>query len=91
MIDSFDASFTCRFSLLIALLHCSPFLLLEEAEYAYKRTKRIIPLMMEENYSPDGWRGITLGTKLYMHFEKDPREGIQQLLKEIRTVTAGMC
>ena len=73
------------------LLHCSRFLLLEEAQYAYTRRKRIIPLMMEENYRPDGWLGIILGTKLYMHFEKDPREGIQQLLKEIRTVTVGMC
>ena len=48
--------------------------------------------MMEENYKPDGWLGIIKGTKLYMHFEKDSREGIQQLLKEIKNVTAtGMC
>ena len=46
---------------------------------------------MEENYSPDGWLGIILGTKLYMHFENDPHEGIQQLFKEITTLTAGLC
>ena len=47
---------------------------------------------MEENYKPDGWLGLILGTKQCMHFEKDPREGIQQLLKEIKNVTAtGMC
>ena len=78
--------------MLIALLHCSRFLLLEEASYAYKLGKKIIPLMMEENYTPDGWLGLILATKLYMHFEKDIQEGIQQLLKEVTNVTAaGMC
>ena len=47
---------------------------------------------MEENYKPDGWLGLIQATKLYMHFEKDPQEGIQQLLKEIANITAvGMC
>ena len=47
---------------------------------------------MEDNYKPDGWLGMLKGAKLYMHFEKDSREGIQQLLKEIKNVTAtGMC
>ena len=91
MIDSFDASFTCRFTLLIALLHCPRFLLLAEAEYAYTRRKPIIPLMMEENYRPDGWLGIILGSKLYMNFKKDPHKGIQELWKEIKNVTTGMC
>ena len=68
------------------------FTFLKEASYAYKLGKQIIPLMMEENYEPDGWLGLILGTKLYMHFEKDTQEGIQQLLKEITNVTAaGMC
>ena len=68
------------------------FTFLKEASYAYKLGKQIIPLMMEENYEPDGWLGIILGTKLYMHFEKDPQEGIQELLKEITNVTpAGKC
>ena len=48
--------------------------------------------MMEENYKPDGWLGLILGTKLYMHFEKDPHEGIQQLLKEIlNAIAADIC
>ncbi|XP_078359598.1 uncharacterized protein LOC144644064 isoform X1 [Oculina patagonica] len=54
-----------------------------EAEYAYQRRKRMIPLMMESNYSPDGWLGIVLGSKLWMDFRKDPSVGIQQLSKEI--------
>ena len=43
---------------------------------------------MEENYKPDGWLGFTMATKQYVHFEKDPQEGIQQLLKEITNVAA---
>jgi len=39
-----------------------------EAEYAYQKGKRIIPLKMEQNYSADGWLGIILGTKLYYEF-----------------------
>lgn len=54
-----------------------------EAEYAYQRRKRMIPLMMEPSYSPDGWLGIILGSKLWMDFRKDPSIGIQQLIKEI--------
>ena len=74
----------------MALLHYPRFLLLEEASYAYARRKKIIPLMMEENYRPDGWLGIILGTKLWMNFERDPHKGIQQLLKEM-TATEGLC
>lgn len=43
----------------------------------------MIPLMMEPSYSPDGWLGIILGSKLWMDFRKDPSIGIQQLIKEI--------
>lgn len=57
-----------------------------EAEYAYQRRKRIIPLMMESGYNPDGWLGIILGAKLWMDFRKEPNVGIQQLLKEISKV-----
>ena len=47
--------------------------------------------MMEENYKPDGWLGIILGSKLYMNFKEGPHKGIQELLKEIKNVTTGMC
>lgn len=61
-----------------------------EAEYAYQRRKRVIPLMMEPSYSPDGWLGIILGSKLWMDFRKDPSVGIQQLIKEISKARVGM-
>lgn len=61
-----------------------------EAEYAYQRRKRVIPLMMEPSYCPDGWLGIILGSKLWMDFRKDPSVGIQQLIKEISKARVGM-
>ena len=64
-------------------------LLLKEAQYAHARGKKIIPLMMEEDYRPDGWLGIIMETKQYMNFENDPHKGIQQLLKEITIATEG--
>jgi len=42
-----------------------------EAEYTVKLRKEIIPLMLEANYSPDGWLGILLGSKLYYAFNDD--------------------
>ena len=37
-----------------------------EAEYAYQLRKDIIPLMMQQNYKPDGWLGMIVGTKLWI-------------------------
>lgn len=59
-----------------------------EAEYAYQRRKRIIPLMMESSYCPDGWLGILLGSKLWMDFRNEAHVGIQQLMKEISQASA---
>ncbi|KAH9492545.1 hypothetical protein Btru_025773 [Bulinus truncatus] len=39
-----------------------------EAEYAFRCHKKIIPLMMQKNYKPDGWLGLILGSKLYYDF-----------------------
>ena len=36
-----------------------------EAEYAYTRKKTLIPVKVEKGYSPDGWLGILVGSKLY--------------------------
>ncbi|XP_077984441.1 uncharacterized protein LOC144439064 isoform X2 [Glandiceps talaboti] len=42
-----------------------------EAEYTYKLHKEFIPLRVQSGYSPDGWLGILIGTKLYFDFS-DP-------------------
>ena len=39
-----------------------------EAEYAYQQGKQIIPLMMQRNYSPDGWLGMILGANYWHNF-----------------------
>ncbi len=39
-----------------------------EAEYAFNRKKHIVPLKMKKDYTPDGWLGFILGTRLYIDF-----------------------
>ncbi|CAF1469918.1 unnamed protein product, partial [Rotaria sordida] len=55
-----------------------------EAEYARKRKRRIIPLMMREKYDPDGWLGFICGQKLYIDFTKSEFEtAMSKLTAEI--------
>ncbi len=39
-----------------------------EAEYAFNRKKHIVPLKLKTEYTPDGWLGFILGTRLYIDF-----------------------
>ncbi|XP_064635353.1 uncharacterized protein LOC135492695 [Lineus longissimus] len=41
-----------------------------EGEYAFTKGKRIIPLIVEPKYKPDGWLGLILGAKLYYNFSR---------------------
>ena len=41
-----------------------------EAEYAFRLRKHIVPLLLDRNFSPDGWLGILVGTKLYFDFSE---------------------
>ena len=56
-----------------------------EAEYAYQLRKDIIPLMMQRNYTADGWLGILVGTKLWIDFQnkKVINSGVAKLIKEL--------
>ena len=36
-----------------------------EAQYAYQREKEMVPLMVEDGYTADGWLGLLLGTRLW--------------------------
>jgi hypothetical protein len=42
-----------------------------EAEYTFGLQKKFIPLIMQNDYKPDGWLGILIGTRIrfksYMH------------------------
>ena len=57
-----------------------------EAEYAYELRKDIIPLMMQRNYTADGWLGMLLGTKLRIGFQSKQivDSGVRKLIKELR-------
>lgn len=41
-----------------------------EAHYAFERRRRLIPLIIEPQYKPDGWLGIIVTGKIYIHFAK---------------------
>ncbi|CAF4020115.1 unnamed protein product [Rotaria sp. Silwood1] len=41
-----------------------------EAHYAYERECRLIPILIESNYKPDGWLGIIVSGKIYVEFGK---------------------
>ncbi|CAF4017610.1 unnamed protein product [Adineta steineri] len=46
-----------------------------EAEYAFNRKSKMIPLMVEKDYKPDGWLGFMAGSKLYVDFaDKEDEE-----------------
>ena len=56
-----------------------------EAEYAYTRQRKIIPLVMEKKYRPDGWLGFICASKLYVDFTKmDFDTALQKLLAQIQ-------
>ena len=57
-----------------------------EAEYAYQLRKDIIPLMMQRNYTADGWLGMLVGTKLWIDFQSKQviDSGVGKLIKELR-------
>ena len=56
-----------------------------EAEYAYQLRKDIIPLMMQRNYTADGWLGMLVGTKLWIGFQSKQviDSGVGKLIKEL--------
>ncbi|XP_072013546.1 uncharacterized protein [Amphiura filiformis] len=56
-----------------------------EARYAYKLDKKVIPLMFQKDYKPDGWLGLLQGMDLYYAFDSDDQisKNMGQLLKAI--------
>jgi len=64
----------------------SDFLSNEEAQYAWKLKKPMIPLKMERDYEPDGWLGLIFGTKLFFEFSGKYEfvSKMSELTKEIK-------
>ena len=55
-----------------------------EAQYAFERRCRLIPLIMKSHYRPDGWLGILVSGKIYVDFTKTDFDiAYQKLISEI--------
>jgi hypothetical protein len=56
-----------------------------EAEYAYVQKKPIVPLMLQQDYKPDGWLGILMGARLWIDFSDADKisESFEKLLSEL--------
>ncbi|CAF0835456.1 unnamed protein product [Adineta ricciae] len=56
-----------------------------EAHYAFQRELKIVPILLQEHYQPDGWLLFLIGQLLYVDFVKhDFARAIELLLDEIR-------
>uniref|UniRef100_A0A2C9KRD5 Uncharacterized protein n=1 Tax=Biomphalaria glabrata TaxID=6526 RepID=A0A2C9KRD5_BIOGL len=67
-------------------IHAKPLLnILAEADYAFKMKKPIIPLLLQNKYTPDGWLGFLLGSKIFFEFtgKYDFNAKLADLLREI--------
>ncbi|XP_071789449.1 uncharacterized protein [Asterias amurensis] len=56
-----------------------------EATYAYKQNIPIVPLLVEKDYSADGWLGALVGTLLYFKFFEDAQleQNLPYLVQEL--------
>jgi hypothetical protein len=55
-----------------------------EAEYAFQCKRRLIPLIVRQEYRPDGWLGLLLASRIYVDFGRfDFKTGCEFLLNEI--------
>ncbi|CAF4105043.1 unnamed protein product, partial [Adineta steineri] len=56
-----------------------------EAHYAFQRQLRIVPILLQEHYQPDGWLLFLVSQVLYVDFTKyEFSQAIQMLIKELK-------
>ena len=56
-----------------------------EAQYAFQRQVKIIPLLLQNYYQPDGWLSFLIGQLIYVDFTKnDFTRAMEILLKELK-------
>jgi len=61
-----------------------------ECEYAFQRKKKMIPLILQANYKPDGWLGILLGCKFHINYAKKPFDtAYSETLEELQAAIKG--
>ena len=57
-----------------------------EAQYAFKRQLKIVPIVVQKSYKPDGWLLFLISGLLYVDFIKYPfAQAVQMLLNEFQT------
>ena len=56
-----------------------------EAQYAFKRKSKIVPILVQKYYKPDGWLSFLVGPLLYIDFTKyEFSQALQMLFKELK-------
>ncbi|CAF3678449.1 unnamed protein product [Adineta steineri] len=56
-----------------------------EAHYAFQRQRRIVPVLMQKHYKPDGWLLFLIGQLLYVDFTKyEFVRAMEMLSKELK-------
>jgi hypothetical protein len=79
-IENSESVLICMSSMYKQSVYCQ-----SEAHYAYERTCRLVPIIIESDYKPDGWLGIIVSGKIYVDFANDEfKLAYQKLSKEIR-------
>ncbi|CAF0869668.1 unnamed protein product [Rotaria sp. Silwood1] len=57
-----------------------------EADYAFQRQLKIVPIRLQKHYKPDGWLLFLIGQLYYVDFTKyDFPQAFDALMKEIKT------
>ncbi|CAF3996616.1 unnamed protein product [Rotaria sp. Silwood2] len=56
-----------------------------EANYAFQRRIRIVPILLQQHYKPDGWLLFLVGQLLYVDFTKyEFSQAMEMLIKELK-------
>ncbi len=57
-----------------------------EAQYAFQRQRKIVPVLLQQHYKPDGWLLFLIGQLLYVNFTKyEFALAMNMLLKEVKS------
>ncbi|CAF2831285.1 unnamed protein product [Rotaria sp. Silwood2] len=55
-----------------------------EAQYAFKRQLKIVPVLLQQLYKPDGWLAFLIGELLYVNFTKyNFQQAFEMLINEL--------
>ena len=56
-----------------------------EAQYAFQRQRKMVPVLLQKHYKPDGWLSFLIGQLLYVDFTKHEfGKAMGMLLKELK-------